>query len=179
MGADAYVRERRSLDAGEKIYGFGERFNQFVKNGQTVDTWNSDSGTCSDGSYKSVPFYVSPKWYGVFVNHPGNVSFEVASEVVGAVSFSVSGENLEYFVVGGDSPAEVVSNYTALAGRPLPPAYTFGLWLTTSFTTKYDEETVVSFIDGMAERRIPLSVFHFGCFWMREYHWCDFKWDLS
>ena len=32
-------------------------------------------------------------------------------------------------------------------------------------------------IDGMAERDIPLSVFHFDCFWMREFQWCDFAWD--
>lgn len=29
----------------------------------------------------------------------------------------------------------------------------------------------------MAERGIPLSVFHFDCFWMREYQWSDFQWD--
>ena len=29
----------------------------------------------------------------------------------------------------------------------------------------------------MAERELPLSVFHFDCFWMREFHWCDFEWD--
>lgn len=174
----AYIRERLSLGVGEKIYGFGEKFTQFVKNGQTVDIWNSDGGTCSDLSYKSVPFYVSSNGYGVFINHTGNVSFEVATEVVNAVSFSVSGENMEYFVIGGDSVADAVSNYTSLTGRPsLPPPYTFGLWLTTSFTTKYDEETVTSFIDGMAERDIPLSVFHFDCFWMKEFHWCDFEWD--
>ncbi|MYT57144.1 alpha-xylosidase, partial [Streptomyces sp. SID7834] len=41
----------------------------------------------------------------------------------------------------------------------------------------YDEATVTSFVDGMAERGIPLSVFHFDCFWMREYQWSDFLWD--
>ncbi|WP_425575986.1 alpha-xylosidase [Streptomyces axinellae] len=29
----------------------------------------------------------------------------------------------------------------------------------------------------MAERDIPLGVFHFDCFWMRAYQWCDFTWD--
>ena len=52
-----------------------------------------------------------------------------------------------------------------------------GLWLSTSFTTNYDEKTVMEFIDGMEERGIPLSVFHFDCCWMREYHWTDFVWD--
>ena len=57
------------------------------------------------------------------------------------------------------------------------PAWSYGLWLSTSFTTDYDEATVSSFIDGMAERDLPLSVFHFDCFWMREFNWCDFEWD--
>jgi alpha-D-xyloside xylohydrolase len=39
------------------------------------------------------------------------------------------------------------------------------------------KRTVTEFVDGMREREIPLSVFHFDCFWMRQRHWCDFEWD--
>ena len=176
--ADTYVIERLDLSVGECIYGFGEKFTNFVKNGQSVDIWNSDGGTCSGQSYKSVPFYLSSNGYGVLVNTPDLVSFEVGSEVVSKVSIAVPGEKLEYFVVGGDGPKGVLSNYTALTGRPaLPPAYSFGLWLSTSFTTDYNEETVNSFIDGMADRDIPLQVFHFDCFWMKEHEWCNMEWD--
>ncbi|HTG69079.1 MAG TPA: alpha-xylosidase, partial [Candidatus Udaeobacter sp.] len=111
-------------------------------------------------------------------NHPELVSFEIASEKVKKVQFSVAGELLEYFIIDGPSMKEVLNKYTDLTGKPsLPPAWTFGLWLTTSFTTNYDEATVNSFVDGMAERDLPLHVFHFDCFWMREFHWTDFKWD--
>ncbi len=175
---NTYLREQLTLSVGENIYGFGEKFTTFVKNGQSVETWNSDGGTCSDQSYKCIPFYVSSRGYGVFVNSSDKVSYEVASDTVSKVSFTVPGEHLEYFMIGGENLTEVLSNYTFLTGKPaLPPAYTFGLWLTTSFTTKYDEETVTSFIDGMAERDIPLQVFHFDCFWMKEFEWCNFEWD--
>ena len=88
------------------------------------------------------------------------------------------GEELEYFIIGGENLEHVLENYTTLTGKPaLPPAYSFGLWLSTSFTTSYDEKTVNSFIDGMAERKIPLQVFHFDCFWMKGYEWCNFEWD--
>lgn len=174
----SYLREQLTLSVGECIYGFGEKFTTFVKNGQNVETWNSDGGTCCDQSYKSIPFYISSRGYGVFVNSSDKVSYEIASDTVSKVSFTVPGEKLEYFVIGGENLEEVISNYTTLTGKPaLPPAYTFGLWLTTSFTTKYDEETVTSFIDGMAEREIPLQVFHFDCFWMKEFEWCNFEWD--
>ena len=106
------------------------------------------------------------------------MSFEVASEKVERVQFSVRGESLEYFVIYGPTAKEILERYTALTGRPaLPPAWSFGLWLSTSFTTDYDEKTVTSFIDGMAERDIPLHVFHFDCFWMKEFHWVNFEWD--
>lgn len=175
-----YVREQLTLSVGEYIYGFGEKFTPFVKNGQTVDTWNSDGGTCSDQSYKCIPFYLSSRGYGIFTNQTGCVSYEVASDTVSKVSMTVFGESLDYFVIGGATCADVLANYTALTGRPaLPPAKTFGLWLSTSFTTNYDEQTVNSFIDGMAERQIPLQMFHFDCFWMKGYTWTSFDWDTE
>ncbi|CAM5273003.1 Alpha-xylosidase OS=Streptomyces glaucescens OX=1907 GN=SGLAU_03435 PE=3 SV=1 [Streptomyces glaucescens] len=173
-----HVLAQLALGVGEQIYGLGERFTPFVKNGQVVDVWQADGGTSSEQAYKNIPFYLSSRGYGVFVNHPGAVSFEVGSESVGQVQFSVADQTLEYYVVAGPTPKDVLTRYTALTGRPaLPPAWSFGLWLSTSFTTDYDEPTVMSFVDGMAERGIPLSVFHFDCFWMREYQWCDFRWD--
>ena len=175
---DAYMREQLSLSVGELIYGLGERFSAFVKNGQSVDIWNEDGGTSTEQSYKNIPFYVSNKGYGVFVNHPEKVSFEVATEMVTKVEFSVPGENLDYFFINGPSMKEVLMRYTDITGKPsLPAPWTFGLWLSTSFTTNYDEETVNSFVDGMLERGIPLKVFHFDCFWMKEFSWCDFAWD--
>jgi alpha-D-xyloside xylohydrolase len=177
-GQGHYMHEQLSLGVGETVYGLGERFTAFIKNGQVVESWNKDGGTGSEQAYKNVPFYLTNRGYGVFVNHPKNVSFEVASEKVSRVQFSVEGHALEYFVIYGPTPKEVLAKYTALTGRPaLPPAWSFGLWLTTSFTTSYDEATVTSFIQGMADRDLPLHVFHFDCFWMREFNWCDFEWD--
>lgn len=173
-----YMFERLDLSVGEYVYGLGERFTSFVKNGQSVDTWNRDGGTSTEQAYKNIPFYVTSKGYGVFVNQEENVSFEVGSEKVSKVQFSVKGESLEYFVIAGPTPKDVISRYTDLTGKPaIPPSWSFGLWLTTSFTTNYDEATVNSFIDGMAQRDIPLHVFHFDCFWMEGFEWCNFEWD--
>ncbi|WP_251455464.1 alpha-xylosidase [Microbacterium sp. Marseille-Q6648] len=176
--APAYVHEQLELGVGERIYGLGERFGPLVKNGQMVDIWNADGGTSSEQAYKNVPFYLSSEGYGVLVNDPGHVSFEVGSEAVERVQFSVPGEALEYFVIAGPSPKDVLRRYTALTGRPpVVPAWSYGLWLSTSFTTDYDEGTVTSFLNEMSRRELPVSVFHFDCFWMREFNWCDFEWD--
>ena len=177
-GKGNYVHEQLTLAVGETVYGLGERFTPWVKNGQVVENVNKDGGTACEQAYKSVPFYITSKGYGVLVNEAGPVSFEVASEKTTRVQFSREGESLDYCVIAGPTQKDVLTRLTALTGRaPLPPAWSFGLWMTTSFTTQYDEATATHFIDEMRRRDLPLAVFHFDCFWMREFQWCDFAWD--
>ena len=174
-----FIREQLSLGVGETVYGLGERFGPLVKNGQAFDMWNEDGGTlASEYAYKNVPFYVTSSGYGVLVNHPGCVAFEVGSHHVNRVQFSAEEHSLDYYVFGGPTIKDTLDQYTALSGRPaLPPDWSFGLWLSTSFTTDYDEATIISNIERMESLGIPISVFHFDCFWMRELTWCSFLWD--
>lgn len=175
---EPFMLSELSLKPGECVYGLGERFTAFVKNGQVIDTWNEDGGTASQMAYKNIPFYMTNNNYGVFVDHSDNVSFEVASEKVEYVGISVKGEELRYHIIYGSTLKNILETYTDLVGKPaLPPKWSFGLWLSTSFKTNYDEETTSSFIKGMEDRDLPFSVFHFDCFWMKAFHWCDFEWD--
>lgn len=119
--SDVFTAIQLHLSVGEDVYGLGERFGAYVKNGQSVDIWNEDGGTASEQGYKDIPFYMTSNGYGVLVNNRGHVSFEIGSENT--------------------------------------------------------EAAINSFIDGMAERGIPLAAFHYDCYWMREFHWCDFEWD--
>ncbi len=177
---ESYMDAHLGVDIGEKLFGLGERFTSLVKNGQSVHIWNEDGGTCTEIAYKNIPFYLSSKGYGVFVNDPGPVSFEICSEQVSRAQMSVPGEKIDLMIIGGRNMKESLSNYCDLTGYPaLPPAWSFGLWLTSSFTTSYDEKTVTSFVDGMKKREIPLSVFHYDCFWMKENEWCNFEWDKA
>ena len=177
-GDKNYMREQLDLRVGEHVYGLGERFGALVKNGQSIDIENKDGGTFTEQAYKNIPFYVTDKDLGVFVDHSETVSFEVGSENVSKVQFSVEGEALTYYMFAGRDMKDVLLKYTKLTGRaPAVPEWSYGLWLSTSFTTDYDEKTVLSFVDGMKERGIDLKVFHFDCFWMKDSHWCNFKWD--
>ncbi len=111
----------------------GERFTALVRNGQTVETSERRRRHQHRAILqKNIPFYLTNRGYGVLVNHPQRVSFEVGSEKVSKVQFSVEGEYLEYFVIDGPTPKAVLNRYTQFTGRPaLPPAWSFGLWLTT------------------------------------------------
>ncbi|WP_119070242.1 alpha-xylosidase [Aggregatilinea lenta] len=173
-----YMREQLTLQVGETVYGLGEHFGPFVKNGQSIDMWNEDGGTTSEYAYKNVPFYVTSQGYGVLVNNPGRVSYEIASHHVERAQFSVEGHSLDYYLFGGPTIKDALEQYTALSGRPaVLPEWSFGLWLSTSFTTNYNEQDILTNIERMEELDIPIRVFHFDCFWMRELTWCSFLWD--
>ena len=102
-----FMQTELSLSVGENIYGLGERFGPFVKNGQVVDLWNADGGTSSEYAYKNIPFYMSSQGYGLFVNHPEEVEYEVGREKCSKIGISVRGEKLECFIIGGGSMKKV------------------------------------------------------------------------
>lgn len=82
------------------------------------------------------------------------------------------------YLIYGPTPKEVLTKYSILTGKPgKVPSWSYGLWLSTSFTTSYDEKTVRHFVETMKSSQIPVEVFHFDCFWLRAFHWTDFVWD--
>ncbi|KAG7284606.1 hypothetical protein NEMBOFW57_009211 [Staphylotrichum longicolle] len=173
-----YIFTQTTLGVGESVHGLGERFGGFNKVGQRVDLWNADGGTSSDQAYKNIPFWISSRGYGIFIDTPERVELEIGSERSCRVQTSVEGQRLRWYIIHGPSPREILRKYSILTGTPgSVPSWSFGLWLSTSFTTSYDEETVNSFLSGMKARDIPVEVFHFDCFWLKAFQWCDFEFD--
>jgi len=163
-----FVFMQTSLGVGESVHGLGERFGAFNKVGQAVSLWNADGGTSSDLAYKNVSFWLSSRGYGVFIDTPERVELEIGSERCARVQASVEGQRLKLYIIHGGTPKDVLERYGVLTGRPRPvPAWSYGLWLTTSFTTNYDEATVNSFLDDMKKRDCQVDVFHYDCFWMK------------
>ncbi|KAK0625118.1 glycosyl hydrolases family 31-domain-containing protein [Bombardia bombarda] len=173
-----YIFTQTTLGVGESVHGLGERFGAFNKVGQQVNLWNADGGTSSDQAYKNISFWMSSRGYGIFIDTPERVELEIGSERCCRVQTSVEGQRLRWYIIYGPTPKEVLERYSILTGKPGGvPGWSFGLWLSTSFTTSYDEGTVNSFLEGMKERDIPVEVFHFDCFWLRAFQWCDFVFD--
>ena len=95
--------------------------------------------------------------------------------MVTKAEFSVQGESLDYFIFGGPTMKDVIEKYGS--DRKAFTSCTLDFW-SVAFDFIYDKlrrKTVNSFVDGMFERGIPLAVFHFDCFWMKEFHWSDFR----
>lgn len=153
-----HIFTQTTLGVGESVHGLGERFGAFNKVGQSVALWNADGGTSSDQAYKNVSFWLSSRGYGIFIDAPERVELEIGSERSCRVQTSVEGQRLKWYIIYGPTPKEVLTKYSILTGKPgKVPSWSFGLWLSTSFTTDYDEKTVNSFLEGMKERDISVE----------------------
>jgi alpha-D-xyloside xylohydrolase len=173
-----YVFTQTELGVGESIHGLGERFGAWNKIGQSIEVWNEDGGTSSEQAYKNISFWLSSRGYGVFIDTPNKIDLEIGSERCCRLQTTVEGQRLKWYIIYGPTPKEVLTKYSILTGKSnRVPAWSYGLWLSTSFTTSYSEETVQSFVSKMSESHIPVEVLHFDCFWLRPFHWCDFVWD--
>ncbi|KAH8165843.1 hypothetical protein CIB48_g2397 [Xylaria polymorpha] len=143
-----YIFTQTTLGIGESVHGLGERFGAFNKVGQSISLWNADGGTSSDQAYKNVSFWLSSRGYGVFIDTPGKVELEIGSERCSRVQTSVEGQRLKWYVIYGPTPKDVLRRYSVLTGKPSSvPSWSFGLWLSTSFTTNYDEATAFTWTD--------------------------------
>ena len=148
---DATVRLRLTLDrdvgvvemglaaaatADEGFFGLGERFTRANHRGHEVLNWAEDS--CfdprpgHDWTYWPVPFFLSNRGYGVFLDTTRRAVFRLASDRPDAWQASVDGTELDAVVFAGPDPLAVVQRFTALTGRPpLPAPWAFGVWKTT------------------------------------------------
>lgn len=122
-----YILTQTTLSPGEQVYGLGERFGAFNKVGQSISLWNADGGTSSEQAYKNVPFWLSNKGYGIFIDAPERLELEVGSERSCRVQTSVEGQRLKWYIIYGPTPKEVIDKYTILTGKPgMVPGWSFG-----------------------------------------------------
>ena len=171
-----YVFERLDLGVSETVYGHGEGFT--ATGAQRPDGRNHlERGQRhrTRQSTKNIPFYLTNRGCGVawstilqrllrWARRKSKVSSALKANTLSTSSSTARRQRC--------------NRYTQFTGRPaLPPAMVVWSVAATSFTTNYDEATVNGFIVCMAERHLPLHVFHFDCFWMKAFQWCDFEWD--
>ncbi len=170
--------EAFKLAYNEHFYGLGEKFTDFDKRSSKVTMWNRDTlGVRDEISYKNIPFFISTTGYGIFVNSSKAVEFNMGSTSTASYSINVPAENIDYFFIYGPDYKKVLSRYTDLTGKaPLPPLWSFGLWLSTGFK-EANRESVEDFAKQVREKEIPTDLIHFDCYWLRDDMWCDLVWD--
>ncbi len=165
------------LDPHDHWYGFGEKFTDLDKRGQTIDVWQENAaGARTGAAYKNIPLMMTPRGYGVFVNSTARVTCWMGSRSTRTWSLAVPGDTVEYFFIAG-TLAEILESYARLTGfPPVPPRWSFGLWASTSFVP-IDQAQVGARARRLRREGIPADVVHLDATWQRAEERSDLRWD--
>lgn len=125
------IRVTASMEEGEHFYGFGEKFNGLdQRDNQVVMELNDAYMSDDESTYKSIPFFLSSRKYGMLVNSPKRVIFNMGNKSETEYDFENPDSYLEYFLFTNKNPLEILSQYTSLTGRsPIIPKWSLEPWL--------------------------------------------------
>jgi alpha-D-xyloside xylohydrolase len=174
------VYEALSLTPDERLFGFGERFVPIDQRGRRWESWTTDAlNTATQRAYKPVPFGLSSRGYGIFVNSTARIDFDIGATSSLSAAFTVEATELDYFFIFGPALSDVLRRYWRLTGEPpLPPRWSFGFW--TSRFGYASRQEVEEIAHSYRERAIPCDVIHLDPQWMgAQEKWCDLSWDTT
>lgn len=171
-----------NLKNEEPIYGLGEKWASLNRRGQLIHSWNEDATTInSELSYKNTPFAWSPEGWGLFVHTPAKVSHGVGYPQWSHRSYILKlyDDELDLFLIAGETPAELIKAYTTLTGcAPQPPRWSFGAWMSRAYYPT--AEVVLDVAERLVEREIPCDVLLLdGRAWHTMEDRFDFQWDTE
>ncbi len=161
----------------EDFFGGGEVWNGSLnQRGKKLDMWVGE-GTPDRCCY--VPFYLSTRGYGLYVDSHERGSFEFCTKehphTVQVTFRTKDRPKLTLFFIEGPEPKSVIANYTAITGRPpLPPKWSFLPWKWRDEHRNWDQ--VFEDAKGMRKHDIPCSVIWIDNPW-QKYGLCSFEFD--
>lgn len=163
-----------SIQPMERIFGFGEAPGPLNKVGQKLNLFVTDpQGPESPDMYKPIPFFFSNLGYGAFIHTAAPLTVDVGQSYIGANKLFMKDEDLDMFLFWG-TPKEILSEYTALSGRPeMPPLWSFGTWMSRISYFTEDEGREVA--KQLRANRIPADVIHFDTGWFDVDWQCDYE----
>ena len=168
-GGSYSLRVRFESDPNEKIFGMGQ-YQQ-----ENFDLKGSYLELAHRNTQSSVPFYLSDKGYGFLWNNPA-VGKVIFGKNITEWNASATKE-LDYFITVGETPAQILENYTENTGRsPMMPDYAMGFWQSKLRYQTQDE--LLSVAREYKKIGVPLSVIVLDfCHWVHQGDW-DFDREL-
>ena len=165
------------LYSDEHVYGFGEKFTEFDKRGQLINSWvTQPNGTETEEAYKNVPFFLSTRGYGFLADTFQRTEFDIGNTSTISKEITVSDDSLSFVFCYGPSFKRILRTYTGLTGRPSEvPKWSLGVWMSRLGYQNRDE--LESVTDEIRSRSFPCDVVHLDPPWLRDGHLCDLEWN--
>lgn len=157
------IQRFESVDKNEKIYGMGQYQQPYL------DLKGLDLELAHRNSQASVPFAVSSLGYGFLWNNPGVGRAVFGKNIMSFEAYST--KCLDYWVVAGDTPAEIEEKYAAVTGTvPMMPEYGLGFW---QCKLRYQtQEELLEIAREYKRRKLPIDVIVIDFFhWPKQGEW--------
>ncbi len=123
----------KAMSADEHFFGLGDKTGPFDRRDQAFTLWNTDAyrfQESTDPIYKSIPFFMTyraGRAVGILMDNTWRSSFDFGKETEGVYSFGAADGPVDYYLLYGPSPKQVVESYAWLTGKPpLPPQWMLG-----------------------------------------------------
>ena len=152
-----------SPDPDEKIFGMGQYQQPWL------DLKGQDLELAHRNSQASVPFALSSLGYGILWNNPSIGRAVFGKNITTFEAYSTKA--LDYWVVFGDSPAEIVESYAGVTGKvPMMPEYGLGFW---QCKLRYQsQQELLEVARQHKARNIPLDLIVIDFFhWPKQGEW--------
>lgn len=151
-------------DPREKIYGMGQ-YQQEI-----MDLKGCNLELAHRNSQASIPFYISNLGYGFLWHNPAVGEVHFGSNTTEWVAEDT--EQLDYWITAGETPAQILKNYTQVTGRPpMMPEWGLGFWQCK--LRYYNQKQVLEIAREYKKRKIPVDVLVIDYYhWKRCGDWC-------
>ena len=153
----------KKMAPDEHFFGLGDKPGPLDRRNEAFTLWNTDAfgwQESTDPLYKAIPFFMAfakGNACGIFLDNTWRTSFDFGKTDRNAMSFSADGGPLDYYILAGPSPRDVLRQYASLTGTaPLPPRWAFGFQ--QSRYSYYPEAQVREIADRLRKDKIPADV---------------------
>ena len=160
-GAGFRVYKRSPED--EHYFGLGDKPGPLDRRNEAFTNWNTDAfgwQESTDPIYKTIPFFVTFRKgvaAGIFLDNTWRSSFDFNKELRDGYSFGAEGGPLDYYILYGPTPKDVIREWAWMTGAtPLPPMWTLGYQ--QSRYSYYPEAEVRRIADRLRSEHIPADV---------------------
>jgi len=123
----------KDMPDDEHYFGLGDKAGPLDRRGQSFRLWNTDSfqyQESTDPIYKSIPFILTMREgrsMGLLFDNTWSTSFDFGRSERHIYSFGAEGGPIDYYILYGPDPKQVVRTYAWLTGLPpLPPLWSLG-----------------------------------------------------
>ncbi len=192
---------RFPLEKEEQLYGFGLNFQTVHQRGKILQLHMDHYGGKDNGrTHAPVPFYVSSKGYGVFINSARYINVYAGTAVrkdskdppvekdrntdrswssrpySDAVEISVPAAGVEVYVFAGPTTLDAVRRFNLFnGGGVLPPRW--GLGFTQRVKSLFTADDVKAEADAFKEKGYPLDFIGLEPGWQSKAYPGTFEWD--